>query len=68
MAHIITHPEFALSYWSGYELAKQEISDMGWEATRDKFNLDNPIGAKSSMLAYYYAKGQMQALLEADHA
>lgn len=66
MTHVITHPEFASAYWAGYESAKQEIAEIGWKATRDKFNLDNPIGANPSMGAYYYAKGQMQALLQFD--
>ena len=63
MQHTITHPEFASAYWAGYESAKQEIAAMGWEATRDKFNLDTP-STNLSMPAFYYAKGQIQALLQ----
>ena len=64
MKHIITHQEFTADYFAGYESAKQEINQMGFLATRDKFNLDNPVGIKMSTPAYYYAKGQMQALVE----
>jgi len=63
MTHTITHTEFANAYWSGYESARDEIAQMGWEATRDKFNLETP-STNLSMPAYYYAKGQMQALLQ----
>jgi hypothetical protein len=66
MQHTITHQDLASAYWAGYELAKQEIAEMGWSAARDKFNLDNPLGSDLSMPAYYYAKGQMQALLQFD--
>jgi len=64
MQHTITHQEFAADYFAGYESAKQEIAQMGFTATRDKFNLDNPVGCNLSMSAYYYAKGQVQALLD----
>jgi hypothetical protein len=64
MQHTITHQEFAADYFAGYQSAMQEIAQMGFAATRDKFNLDNPVGVKMSTPAYYYAKGQMQALFE----
>lgn len=64
MKHFITHQEFVVDYFAGYEAAKKEISQMGFVATRNKFNLENPVGEKMSMPAYYYAKGQIQALLE----
>lgn len=65
MQHTITHNEFANDYFAGYETAKKQIQQMGFIASRDKFNQENPIGVKpSSMSAYYYAKGEMQALIE----
>lgn len=65
MEHTITHPEFHNDYFAGYESAKLEISQMGFEASRDKFNIENPVGVRHlSMGAYYYAKGQVQALIE----
>ena len=63
MTHTITHTEFTNDYWAGYESAREEIAQMGWEATRDKFNLETP-STNLSMPAYYYAQGQMQALLQ----
>ena len=63
MIHTITHPQFINDYWSGYESARDEIAQMGWKTTRDKFNLETP-SKNLSMPAYYYAKGQMQALLQ----
>lgn len=65
MQHTISHKEFVSTYFDGYEAAKLEIAGMGFQAARNKFNLDNPIGCKLSMPAYYFAKGQMQALIEA---
>jgi hypothetical protein len=64
-AHTITHTEFTAEYWAGFEAKAQEIKSMGWQAARDKFNLDNPIGANMSMAGFYFAKGEMQALAEA---
>ena len=64
MQHTITHKEFVTTYFDGYEASRLEIAGMGFQAARDKFNLDNPVGCKLSMSAYYYAKGQVQALLD----
>lgn len=65
MKHVITHTEFTNDYFAGYETAKLEIKQMGFDSARNKFNLENPIGVKpSSMAAYYYAKGQIQAFVE----
>ena len=53
------------SYHDGYEAKIVEIDGMGWEAARDKLNLDYPIGEPlGSEDAYEYAKGEMQALLD----
>jgi len=36
---------------------------MSFEACRDEFNMAHPVGFKpSSLAAYYYAKGEMEAL------
>ena len=43
----------------------EDIAGMGWNAARDKFNIDNPVGQPvSGMAAYYYAKGGIDALLD----
>ena len=63
VAHTITHPEHTEAYFKGFETMLEEIKLMGFEAARDKFNAENPINQKPSSLgAYYYAKGGMQAL------
>jgi len=65
MEHTITHTEFSTEYFAGYEAAKADISDMGFAAARDKFNMDNPVGMHLSMSAYYYAKGFLNGLMDA---
>ena len=63
--HNVTHNEHEQDYMLGFETMIKEIECMGWIASRDKFNLENPIGVKSSSLgAYYYSKGGMDALME----
>lgn len=54
------------SYHDGYEAKITEIDGMGWNAARDKLNLDYPPGQPwtGSVDAYHYAKGEMQALLD----
>jgi len=58
---IITHTDFTADYNAGREAVLQDIREMGFESARDKWNMDNP-GNPSSMAAYYYAKGGMDAL------
>jgi hypothetical protein len=59
----MTHPaDFA----AGFAAVKEEIAGMGFDAARDKFNLDNPVGHNfSSTNARMYAEGGLQALVEA---
>ena len=53
------------AYYAGYDAKKEEISGMGWQAARDKFNLDNPIGIQhQSKASEHYAAGGFQALLD----
>jgi hypothetical protein len=62
----VTHPEFQNTYAAGFNAKQAEINAMGFAASRDKFNMDNPVGQKhSSMAAYYYAEGEIDALVAA---
>lgn len=57
---------FASDFDAGHDAVKRDISALGFEAARAKFNLDNPVGHKpSSSAAYYYAEGGMKALVAA---
>lgn len=61
----MTHNQYAEDYQKGYSDMLDDIADMGWNAARDKFNIDNPVGQQvSGMAAYYYAKGGIDALLK----
>lgn len=62
----VNNPEFQNAYDAGFDAKQAEIKSMGFAASRDKFNMDNPVGQKfSSMAAYYYAEGEVDALLAA---
>lgn len=62
----VNNPEFQSTYAAGFDAKQAEIKSMGFAASRDKFNMDNPVGQKpSSLAAYYYAKGEMDALVAA---
>ena len=51
------------SYHAGYESKIVEINGMGWEAARNKFNSENPIGySPSSPDGQWFAHGEFQAL------
>jgi hypothetical protein len=54
------------AYYQGLEAKKQEIAEMGFEAARDKFNSENPVGQKwaGSLEGLEYANGEMQALVD----
>lgn len=61
----ITHNQYAKDYHSGYNAVLDDIVGMGWNAARNKFNIDNPTGQPiAGMAAYYYAKGGIDALLK----
>ena len=63
MTHTITHPQHAQDYFNGFESMTLKRKGMSFEACRDEFNNSYPIGHRpSSLAAYYYAKGEMQAL------
>jgi len=63
MSHTITHAEHIEDYFKGFETMQTKIKDMGFKACRDEFNSVYPVGYKpSSLAAYYYAKGEMEAL------
>lgn len=60
----VTHKQFERDYINGYDAMQEEIHGMGWANARDKFNMDNPPGQKPvSLAAWYYAKGECDALL-----
>ena len=56
--------EQEMAFINGYEVKLKEIEAMGFSAARDKFNLDNPLGFKPSLLGYAFASGEMEALLD----
>ena len=63
-ATTIFHSQFSNEYHSGFEAKVDEIQKMGWNAARDKFNADVPNDAKLSMPAYYFSRGECDALLQ----
>ena len=63
MQHYVHHPEHTEAYFQGFDTMMLEIKGMGFDAARDKFNSDNPLNQQPSSLgAYYYAKGGLNAL------
>ena len=52
------------SFYDGYESKAVEIKTMGFEAARDKLNLDYPAGEKykGSSEGFYFMQGEGQAL------
>jgi hypothetical protein len=61
----IYHAEHQNDFHAGYEAKSLEIKEMGWEAARDKFNLDNPADyVYGSLAGYYYASGEIEALVD----
>jgi hypothetical protein len=63
MTHTITHPQHTEDYFKGFEAMTAKRQGMSFEACRDEFNMAHPVGFKpSSLAAYYYAKGEMEAL------
>lgn len=66
MTHTITHPQYTQDYFNGFESMAEKLKEMSFESCRDEFNSTYPIGDKpSSLAAYYYAKGELQALQQA---
>lgn len=58
--HDMTKPE---AYFAGYESKKAEISGMGFDAARDKFNLENPVEFKHHTSdGSWFAYGEFDAL------
>lgn len=51
-------------FYKGYESKRQEIKEMGWEAARDKLNLEYPPGQKwnGSVQGLEFAQGEFEAL------
>jgi hypothetical protein len=53
-------------FYKGYESKLNEIKEMGWEASRDKFNLEYPSGQKwnGSIQGLEFAQGEFKAICE----
>ena len=62
----VNHKEFEQDYIDGYEAVLQDIREMGWDAAREKFNIDYlPVGHMFCSLSdYYFTKGRMDALVD----
>lgn len=61
----IFHKQHESDFMAGFEAKMEEIKGMGFVASRDKFNHENPIGCSFSNLgAYYYAKGEFEAIVQ----
>ena len=56
----------SVSYYAGYEAGVESIKQMGFNATRDKFNFDNPTGVPytGSIAGLEYAYGEFDALVD----
>ena len=54
------------SYYAGYDAKVEEIKGVGFNAARDKLNLDYPLGEKyrGSMDGFYYMQGEADALVD----
>lgn len=57
------------AFHKGFESKQSEIREMGFEAARDKFNLDNPAGQKwqGTTGGLQFALGEFEALTKAAH-
>jgi len=57
----------SVAFHKGLESKRAEIREMGFEAARDKFNLDNPAGQKWSGTTdgLQFALGEFEALTNA---
>lgn len=65
MTMTVTHPEHQRDFDAGREQVLAEIAEMGFNAALAKWRMENPQGHKfSSLGAYYYAKGGLQALAD----
>lgn len=65
MTLTVTHPEHQHDFDAGREQVLAEIAEMGFDAALAKWRMENPQGHKfSSLGAYYYAKGGLQALAD----
>jgi hypothetical protein len=61
----VTHPQHQRDFDAGKDQTLAEILGMGFDAALSKWRMENPQGHKfSSLAAYYYAKGGLQALAD----
>lgn len=56
--------KFTKAYEDGFSAKRREITEMGFAAARDKFNVECPVGVKwaGSQSGLAYANGEMAAL------
>lgn len=56
--------EHEMAFWNGYESKSLEIKEMGWNASRDKFNMDYTPGKawEGTSLGLSFSKGEFAAL------
>lgn len=54
------------SFFDGYDYKMAEIIGMGFEAARDKLNIDYPVGKKYKGYSegFYFMQGEAQALTD----
>lgn len=51
------------SYFAGYDSKRLEMAEMGFEAARDKFNSENPVGFQHATAdGSWFAYGEFDAL------
>lgn len=61
----VLHEQYQEDFRKGIESKMQEIKGMGFDAARDKFNIDNPIcKLPDSLGSYYFASGELEALVQ----
>lgn len=59
------NPAHAEAYAKGYSDKQYAIDMMGWLVASQKFNNEVPAGTKfGSLLGYYYAEGELDALVD----
>ena len=60
-----SHSVFMKDFCAGYDSVIEKLNRYSVEQLINEFNAANPTGSKpSSMAAYFYAKGEMAAILD----
>jgi len=59
------HESFMPDFIAGYESVQVKLQSYSAESLQNEFNENNPSGHKpSSLAAYFYAKGELAAMLD----